>query len=165
MHYALLMVEGGYETFHRFCHLNSWLKQYLGERVPSPTGSLSVFLVLELGWLRIQPPNTNKICPQKSNYLPSVTHLKKPHPMSQNVKNMRQWNNCLFFTLRTMTYILQLVGTFLSTSCEGAIIALNDKTLPKAQRTQGWSFAYQSNKFLHKSWSNSKIQNLNQTLN
>ena len=37
------------------------------------------------------------------------------------------------------------------------------KTLPKAQRTRGLSSAYQSNKFLHKSWSNSKIQNLNQT--
>ena len=38
-----------------------------------------------------------------------------------------------------------------------------NKTLPKAQRTRGLSSAYQSNKFLHKSWSNSKIQNLNQT--
>ena len=31
------------------------------------------------------------------------------------------------------------------------------KTLPKAQRTRGLSSAYQSNKFLHKSWSNSKF--------
>ena len=66
--------------------------------------------------------------PQKSNYLPSVSHLKKPHPMSQNVKNMRRWNNCLFFTLRTMTYILQLVETFLSLSCEGASIGFKTKT-------------------------------------
>ena len=136
MHYALLMVEGGYETFHRVCHFNSWLKQYLGERGPSSTGSLSVFLVLELGWLRIQPPNANRICPQRSNSLPSVSHEKKPHPMSQNVKNMRQWNNCLFFTLRTMTYILQLVETFLSLSCEGASIGFNDKNLWPGQLTK-----------------------------
>ena len=76
---------------------------------------------------------------------------------SEKYETMKQLS---FLILRTMTYILHLVGTFLSPSCEGAIIALNDKTLPKAQRTQGWSFAYQSNKFLHKSWSNSKIQNL-----
>ena len=31
--------------------------------------------------------------------------------------------------------------------------------MPKAQRTRGLSSAYQSNKFLHKSWSNSKFQN------
>ena len=37
------------------------------------------------------------------------------------------------------------------------------ETLPKAKRTRGLSSAYQSNKFLHKSWSICKIQNLNQT--
>ena len=45
------------------------------------------------------------------------------------------------------------------------------KTLPKAQRTRGLSSAYQSHKFLHKSWSNfifkiltkHHLQNLNQT--
>ena len=37
------------------------------------------------------------------------------------------------------------------------------KTLPKAQRTRGYSSAFQSNKILHKSWLNSKIQNLSWT--
>ena len=37
------------------------------------------------------------------------------------------------------------------------------ETLPKAQWTRGLSSAYQSDKYLHKSWSNSIIQNLNQT--
>ena len=37
------------------------------------------------------------------------------------------------------------------------------KTLPKAQRTRGLSSAYQRNKFLAKSWSNSKIQPFDQT--
>ena len=41
--------------------------------------------------------------------------------------------------------------------------SVSTKTLPKAQRTRGLSSAYQSNKLLRKSWSNSKIQNFNQT--
>ena len=43
------------------------------------------------------------------------------------------------------------------------ILGLIFISLPKAQRTRGLSSAYQRNKFLHKSWSNSKIDNLNQT--